>query len=389
MGELEHLGLQLLRLKMNQRMLLFNVLVTLSAVSPALCNQYDPHVMPVKGPFFEGWYMRLIDHSKDLSLGVLFGSVVPEDKSKASKLNFVGLLRSTSDDGLLKDYNAFPEEVSVTVKDGRPVVENPDRASPVDFTWSYSGGFIRVTEEETLVNVTIDNVRFTALIGRPHPWGPNGIGPMNNWDNWLPFPLFWFVYSLRSPVTYYEWVEDGKRVVRGHSGIVHMEKNWGDSFPGGWIWIQGYGPTTNTTFALTYGPVDVVGPLSLNGFLFGYRNPAKGVELNFRPDNALVSRELNGCHGDAMFEFTSLTMQNRVKLVLSSGTESYSDCLYGPMHNGFRPVCRESFKAEARVEVYKKSWLSWELVDTATVNNAALEFGGKFTCNKECEVVEK
>ena len=28
-------------------------------------------------------------------------------------------------------------------------------------------------------------------------------------------------------------------LIRGNNGMVHMEKNWGDSFPESWIWAQG------------------------------------------------------------------------------------------------------------------------------------------------------
>ncbi len=28
------------------------------------------------------------------------------------------------------------------------------------------------------------------------------------------------------------------RVIEGSEGYVHMEKNWGRSFPSGWIWTQ-------------------------------------------------------------------------------------------------------------------------------------------------------
>ncbi len=56
-------------------------------------NLYDPHVTPKEGPYFEGWYWRLVDHSKEHSFGLLYGYVVPEDPEEASNLAYVGTLQ--------------------------------------------------------------------------------------------------------------------------------------------------------------------------------------------------------------------------------------------------------------------------------------------------------
>ena len=50
-------------------------------------NLYNPHVFPENGPFFEGWYLRLQDPSKDFKMAVLFGTVLPQKVNAYYLLN--------------------------------------------------------------------------------------------------------------------------------------------------------------------------------------------------------------------------------------------------------------------------------------------------------------
>ena len=55
------------------------MIVCLASLYPdyTLQSQYDPHVYPDIGPFFEGWYTRCTDVDTGQSFGVLFGEVLP------------------------------------------------------------------------------------------------------------------------------------------------------------------------------------------------------------------------------------------------------------------------------------------------------------------------
>ena len=59
-----------------------------------------------------------------------------------------------------------------------------------------------------------------------------GSGP-EGWLTSLPFlPLHWFVYSTGSTGTY-SWTESNNSF--SGQALAHQEKNWGDSFPPGWV----------------------------------------------------------------------------------------------------------------------------------------------------------
>jgi len=355
-------------------------------LTPSSANQYDPHLYPRSGPFFEGWYFRFIDFDNKRSFGSLFGTVLPQDATKVQRPAYIGLLKNLREDRTLKDLNCFPDinDVSVTVGDGEAVTKDPNYKSPASFVWSAGAsgcGSVEVKPDSASVNVTFGNVHFEAQIGAPVAWDAAGSGPMGRLG-WVPFiPLSWFVYSLGSPVLEYKWLDlDSGQAYTGR-GFVHMEKNWGNSFPEGWIWTQGMSSDGQASFAGTYGPVGF-GPVSVPGHLVGYRNNNKGISIDFRPDNSIISISYDGCQGYTNMTLKSVTRKVEINIWTSPST--YSNCLYGPMYNGFRKACQESFVAHAQIVVSKMSWFNWKVIDSQQMDFAALEFGGVFSCNQTC-----
>ena len=67
-------------------------------------------------------------------------------------------------------------------------------------------------------------------------WRKDGYGP-GGWVDKLPLPLHWFVLSTGTPVSEYIF-KDKKSLFSTEKGTghLHMEKNWGISFPTAWIW---------------------------------------------------------------------------------------------------------------------------------------------------------
>ncbi|KAK7088546.1 uncharacterized protein [Littorina saxatilis] len=374
-------------------------------------NQFDPHLYPSNGPFFEGWYVRLMDPAQQFSLGFLHGRVLPAKNSSAGtsasqspaesqKCKFSSqhcamhkqqglplvyasvLVQDNNVSQKLQSYNgAFPaRDYSVTVQGGKPVVQNPDDESPPDFSVKLgnNGSFV-VTADGTLVNVAIGNVRLYIKASNPVPWGPHGEGP-ESWLDHLPLPLHWFVYSLRSTVTQYKFTDAASgRIVSGGNARLHMEKNWGETFPTAWVWSQGV-TKSNVNLALSGGIVHFI--RDVTAFLVGYRNPGKNIVWNFTPANSRVSFVHDGCNGAFNLNLTSV--DHKLALKVSSPMSSFSDCLLGPEKYGFRPACVESYNAVASVRAYKRNYFHFEEVDRAEIPQAALEFGGTYVCKQKC-----
>ena len=96
------------------------------------------------------------------------------------------------------------------------------------------------------------------------------------------FPFNYFVIIHFFSIT----LEDGQTI--SGNALVHMEKNWGDSFPSGWLWLQGVNAEEQkvpksideeldqVSFAVTYGPVRFY-VVDVPGHLGGFRHKAKVI----------------------------------------------------------------------------------------------------------------
>ncbi|CAG5115560.1 unnamed protein product [Candidula unifasciata] len=267
-------------------------------------NKMDPHVYPKIGPFFEGWYLRIIDSHQNLSLGFMFGRVLPstslyadvESLCQTSALNedcrrkiaekqlhmnlssyrnitspsnlvFIGLLLNLKSDKRLENPEGFfsPSQYNISIN-GRPATKNPDDESPPNFEVTVASNLsLIVNKTGTRFSVKLGPHVLMGETAQPVPWGPHGEGP-ESWLYKLPLPFHWFVYSLRSTVTSFKYMnrETGQTVTGGtHQDqipvVAHWEKNWGNSFPKAWVWAEGVNPRSGVSYAFSAGLVSEMG----------------------------------------------------------------------------------------------------------------------------------
>lgn len=73
-----------------------------------VANQFSPHLFPQAGPYFEGWYMRLLDVQSGRSIGLLFGHVLPDTTNLTVPVVAVSILYSEGCTTCkLMSYNGF------------------------------------------------------------------------------------------------------------------------------------------------------------------------------------------------------------------------------------------------------------------------------------------
>lgn len=348
-------------------------------------NQYDPHLFPAVGPFMEGWYARMIDFESNHSFGILFGQVLLRREGPHFKyypLNMLSFIHSKGDGRSMESFAVYPpsEDIEVTVQ-GKPVTSDPDFKSPANFEWKAKPyGYFRVNENETRFNFTnVEGVSFIGVLGPPQPWGPDGEGP-EGWLDHVPFlPLHWFVYSLGSELINYNWVNDKTgELLRGRQGLVHQEKNWGNSFPPAWIWAEGVDGPSGSSFAVSLGVLGLE-TFEIPAHLIGYRSSA--VTLNFKPTDSVLTKYIDGCNGSMNATVTGLV--HKLEFEIHAPPSTLQTCLLGPTLDGFAPVCVESYIAIATFHVYKLTLSGYELVETWTFNMSALEFGGIYLCQEK------
>ena len=168
----------------------------LALLAASRASLFDPHPFPPKGPFFEGWYTRIIDG--DDSFGIIFGRVLPQLLGTPLASSYLSILRAGKHGGSMDAADCTASSARVTI-DGKPASTRPNFLSPPSFTWNASGsgsgsGIYTVTPESTVIDVQCGRVSFSAEIGSAVPWARGGRGPAHELDR-LPLPLHWFVYS--------------------------------------------------------------------------------------------------------------------------------------------------------------------------------------------------
>lgn len=308
--------------------------------------------------------------------------------------SYAGIVHSTTEAGArLSAFQALPSSMSIT-KRGLAPTANPDDASPPMFESAFSGsgatgasfGNITVDGDSGSVTVAIQDHTVAAdaatlelhIRGPARPWGPGGEGP-EGWAGKLPFlGLHWFVFSLGSPVEYRLRLPSGE--VREGSGVVHQEKNYGGTFPTAWIWGEAVSESAGVALALAGGPAPV-GPIIVpNAWLIGYRSPL--VNLSFHPqDLPLITATPSACEGRFDISAASLVGGHRLQVAFTSSPQSYA-ALYCPTPKGFSVDSVESYSAEVTVTVWQRTLTGEKLLESHTLSNAALEFGGTFMCAK-------
>eukprot|EP01097_Dermamoeba_algensis_P001696 TRINITY_DN1638_c0_g1_i2.p1 TRINITY_DN1638_c0_g1~~TRINITY_DN1638_c0_g1_i2.p1 ORF type:complete len:386 (-),score=66.37 TRINITY_DN1638_c0_g1_i2:77-1234(-) len=370
--------------------LVFSVLA-LSLSGVAQCSEYDPHIFPTHGPWFEGWYTRIIDIQNHRSVAVINAQFI---STKGVPSGYAMVAYATNDSAL-QVQEAFPV-FETTDCSGASITKNPQLSSPPCFlTRSHNSQDCAVVmnttaigpslaQSQTQFSVRINSrTTFTATMKDPVLWDKYGFGPEGIAVKVPLLGLYWYVYSLGSRVEYELRVDN---MVWKGVGLAHQEKNWGDQFPSAWIWLQGVSQDQHVHFALAGGPKKL-GPVEPKLWLIGYRSPS--LTWNFNPQRvgAVYHDVEDPCSGN--FTITAEWLNRKLVVRATAPPSSFQNCLYGPTSAGFRPLCLESFVASIDIEAYNTNLSGGEvLLEKYTLPSSALEFGGKFTC-KPCSSVGK
>jgi hypothetical protein len=424
--------------------------------SAATVLPMEPQPSAMRRQWFEGWFLRLVDHSAEASIAVIFGSL----RRKRGEQRGVSqgpfdehLIVLAYDDGRdgshhMRSVKLEGGEVAVQ---GRPSSEelgessapgagNGGAAGAHVSWWSDRHGGLRVRGDVATLDLRFTHgLRLVANVSSPRlPWRaerPDTEGP----EGWLSrtglLPCHYFVHSFGSPVTYSLWHEAGggapdpgagargarlrrRRLVAagrgagavgsqprltGTGAVAHIERNWGASFPTGWVWAQAAAPGGAAYLVLTGGRF-VIGPLTTNSYVIGLRAPrataertagrgrGSGLEGRIDSEGALwwdfrttdldrIADARLPCDGVLALNATSRNGRRRLQLVLSAPPATFGARIMVPtMNDGFSddPGCRESYVARASIVAWDAP--SGRELLKEDVPLAVLEFGGEFQC---------
>ncbi|KAF8474632.1 hypothetical protein BDZ91DRAFT_711379 [Kalaharituber pfeilii] len=415
---------------------------------PTIFHEYQPHLKAA----FEGYYTR-ITTSSGATIVVIFSTVrnVPKEQ-KPHLLHFSYLPSSSTEQALV--FNIYPDKLTM---DGNPSVQGTElelmafneAGKPIGAQTIGSDGtadfWLSLPVEDGALDIDIQ-------LTKRSPWG--GVNSTSQSPEGLLaaleslLPLHWFVWSTGSEaevnidkVTRCSSGEEKVEHVLGERGHGHMEKNWGASFPTGWIWIESLNPSpppvtlvasqlieNSSTSYVTLAGGSIMG---LKAFFVGFESPVlfptstcRSINWTFRPlftvllpliglgiyVSPFCKEEYNALAGTYKLQVVDWTVRDGWrKLVLTcAGTPGLNSSCDGestsnylqlpcPMNVGHgNSFAKETFEANVLVEAYvwkKYSALMslknrgrWEKIVNQTFNRAALEWGGSYWGSKSSEI---
>ena len=342
---------------------------------------------------------------------------------------------------------------------------------PPKWEWrSTSHGFIRGAGDAVELDVNVDAARLIANVSAPRVvWSeasPDREGP----EGWLGrtglLPCHYFVHSFASPASYalsfpvrhkvggspsanrafahssgtanltrlqgHELIGFRGRILRtmrvplrlgrhaessrlehlkalsGHAST-HIERNYGDAFPRGWVWAQASAPAPRAAQMVLTGGRFVIGPVETESFVIalratagatthGLRNQSKttptgrtpmALTWNFRTtDGDDIRHERFPCEGVLRLNATSRDGKRRLFVRIRAPPKTFGARIPVPTAEGFMdsPGCRESYNATADLVAFARTsrwsgpWGGVAAQVALTVPMAVLEFGGIYQC---------
>lgn len=323
---------------------------------------FAPHSLPQKGPWFEGWYIRVVVPGTGESFATINTGSYLEENHITPLTQFSGYLAFIYDHpekNKTESYEDFPKLTSFTL--------NEDSGK---FNWQAQGYGHFNGETYEMKYSSGHKVKMKFQNRKPwskylQSWGPMGLMGYTSF-----LPLYWYVHSMGSDVDFEIQFPNGQ--VRKDRGYAHIEKNWGKVFPTAWMWVQATDDNNEAHFALAGGPLNL-SPIEMTSFLVGYKDKEHDVE--FRAEQALETHfypNIKPCDG----EFKMFMRNNEYSLMLKAYAPVTSFTYVAiPTHEGYLPNKGiESFKATIQIEIRKNG----ELIKTKTFQRSALEFGADY-----------
>ncbi|MBM3383157.1 MAG: hypothetical protein FJY29_12060 [Betaproteobacteria bacterium] len=352
----------------------------------------DPHRLPARGPWFEGWYVRITPVSgTDRSLGAIVGSYLPpgEDRSLSEKRGLRGyaaLLESGQVAAPLRAFEAFPEKTNMFLNAADPVKRDPAPSSPASFRWVADN---LGEMNQSGLDLSVGGAQLKVNWSEPVPWNSSGFGPQGLLSLFRAFPLHWFVYSLASRVKFEAVLPDASIPEKferiSGTGYAHIEKNWGVSFPESYIWMQAHYPEQKRTIALAGGkPLKIAG-VQPEAWLIGYRS--ERFKQDFTPQNVgtFFESKVDACAG--RFELKASYLNRRLIITAQAPRKTFAGISI-PKESGFeRDGSEQSFQTQIAVQLFEVPPLGVgiqgeKLLEQTVLMGGALEFGGTYKCQK-------
>lgn len=334
-------------------------------------------------PSFEGWFMRLVDFANGFSAGIIMATNYATAESQATLLfslpSDVG--KGLDHERTYSVYARSKESKFIQLPPPKPEESNNSH-EPKGFEWeSPNLGRIVARPHETFMDITLEGYKFKTHMFNEVLWdahdsvkGPEG------WARRISvLPTHWYVYSLGSEATYELSNEEKGLKIEG-KGLAHQEKNWGETFPAGHVWMQAFTRDNKSQVVLS-GAYYIINDNVKTPYIFamGYRSPELNLDMRTN-DPGVVFKDFEILPLEGRFAVKAVGPSHTLQIKCSAPPKSFSDPLLAPIGKvAWEPACRESYRATLEVDVFEHT--AWgvignsKLVQRQVFDLAGLEFG--------------
>ena len=172
---------------------------------------FNGHKFPKNGPFFEGWYVKTIDFSKNISFGSILANHLSDLNQKSGYLSIFSSLNMQNHEPMttfnIKNSGFLQQDCH-----NNDINSNPDLSSspcllvtPLNVNESIKGS---INANEDLIeikwsikepNLSID---YHVKLTDHELWDNSGLGPQGLTSLIPALGLYWYVFSLKSKTEY-------------------------------------------------------------------------------------------------------------------------------------------------------------------------------------------
>ncbi|KAH9327376.1 hypothetical protein KI387_007554, partial [Taxus chinensis] len=229
-------------------------------------------------PCFEGWYFRILDPQTGVSIGLIIATNYVTSESHATLL-FCNPGEKPSPDGSIQDGHGITHMVYELTEDAT-ITKITDSMENPGFDWEEPViGKVLARKNKTSIDICVKGYHLKANLTSKVYWnhscsykGPEG------WASIISIlPTHWYIHSIGSKASY-EFKNDNGVDIIGQ-GWAHEEKNWGQVFPDGHVWLQALSNDNDTQLVCSVAHYKVGSVKTPYIFAMGYRSPSHQIDM--------------------------------------------------------------------------------------------------------------
>ena len=304
-----------------------------------------------KAPYFEGWYFKLVDASGENSL-----AIIP---------------------GIYKGVRKAHSQAFVQVLDGKTHAMKFWGFSAESFTLPSPHLFCQIENNRfaaSALDLDLPNLKGSVNFHNIVPWPVTALSPgIMGWFAWMPFmECYHGVVSLDHNIT--GSLEINGRLVDFTGGRGYIEKDWGQSFPSTWIWMQAnHFDTVGTSLTASVARIPFKG-LVFPGFIVGLWHAGKLHRFT-----TYVGATLEQVEADD--EVVTLVMRNLTHRLVISAERSPTALLLAPTKEmGMVPKVNEGLDSTIHIHL---TTLSGRTIYESSSKHGGLEVEGSIAQLRE------